>query len=134
MTVARWTAVDWPGRRQEIAELRRDLADALAVIQDQNRRLAVLEHRLCLLEAAEVAIVTATLVAVMAAAIVIAAVGWYDAERRCQWQRCRRSATSAAPKRPMPGAISSSVTLTATRRRTVSWRSATPRCTQRTPR
>lgn len=30
----------------------------------------------------------ATLVAAMAAAIVIAAAGWYDAERRCQrWQR-----------------------------------------------
>ena len=30
----------------------------------------------------------ATLIAAMAAAIVIAAVGWYDAERRCrQWQR-----------------------------------------------
>lgn len=39
----------------EIAELRRDLAHALAVIQEQNRRLAVLEHRLSLLEAAEAA-------------------------------------------------------------------------------
>ena len=38
----------------EIAELRRDLVDALAVIQEQNRRLAVVEHRLSLLEAAEV--------------------------------------------------------------------------------
>ena len=40
----------------EIAELRRDLAHALAVIQEQNRRLAVVEHRLSLLEAAEVAL------------------------------------------------------------------------------
>ena len=39
-----------------IAELRIDLADALAVIQEQNRRLAVVEHRLSLLEAAEVAL------------------------------------------------------------------------------
>ena len=52
--------MDWPltgpeRSAQEIAELRRDLVDALAVIQDQNRRLAVLEHRVRLLEAAEVA-------------------------------------------------------------------------------
>lgn len=38
----------------EIAELRRDLVNALATIQEQNRRLAVLEHRVKLLEAAEV--------------------------------------------------------------------------------
>ena len=40
----------------EIAELRCDLADALAIIQEQNSRLAVVEHRLSLLEAAEVAL------------------------------------------------------------------------------
>ena len=38
-----------------IAELRIDLVDALATIQEQNRRLAVLEHRVKLLETAEVA-------------------------------------------------------------------------------
>ena len=38
----------------EIADVRRDLAGALATIQEQNRRLAVLEHRVELLEAAEV--------------------------------------------------------------------------------
>ena len=37
----------------EIADVRRDLANALATIQDQNRRLAVLEHRVRLLESAE---------------------------------------------------------------------------------
>ena len=40
----------------EIADVRRDLVKALATIQEQNRRLAVLEHRLSLLEAAEVAL------------------------------------------------------------------------------
>ena len=40
----------------EIADVRRDLADTLATIQEQNRRLAVLEHRVKLLEAAEVAL------------------------------------------------------------------------------
>ena len=50
-------SVDWPGAQcAGIAELRRDLVDALAVIQDQNRRLAVLEHRPRPAEAAEVAV------------------------------------------------------------------------------
>ena len=68
----------------------------------------------------------------MAAAIVIAAVGWYDAERRCrQWQRQAERHQRRAEEADA-GAISSSVTPTATRRRTVSWRSAMRRCTQRT--
>jgi hypothetical protein len=39
----------------EITTLRGDLATALATIQELNRRMAVAEHRLSLLEAAEVA-------------------------------------------------------------------------------
>ena len=55
---------------------------------------------------------TVTLVAAMAAAIVIAGVGWYDAERRCaQWQR-QAERHQRRRRRPTPGAISSGVTLT----------------------
>ena len=39
----------------EIATLRGDLVTALATVQELNRRMAVVEHRLHLLEAAEVA-------------------------------------------------------------------------------
>ena len=60
----------------------------------------------------------------MAAAIVIAAIGWYDAERRCrQWQRqAERHQRRAEEADAWSDQLS--VTPTATRRRTVSWRSA----------
>ena len=57
-----------------------------ATIQEQNRRLACWNIGPAA-GSGRGGIVTATLVAAMAA-IVIAGVGWYDAERRCrQWQR-----------------------------------------------
>ena len=49
----RWPLTGPEHTAAEIADVRRDLANALAVIQDQNRRLAVLEHQVRLLEAAE---------------------------------------------------------------------------------
>jgi hypothetical protein len=41
-------------RSDEIATLRGDLATALATVQELNRRMAVVEHRLSLLETVEV--------------------------------------------------------------------------------